>query len=237
MYHCGTRTVLTSLSDFLPPQSQCCIELVFLKATSDLHLGRVSVCFSVFISFDLSAAIVFVFSWYSFQVFSNALWSVSRVWSRDLFCVHFIHYIQVISAGTKLSLVPGCKWPPDLGLLSTFHYSPWPLPASCLPPSSDHSLLRFFFLNFIFLIILFFISTCLVKFLHIPKCKLYSLVHFSATDSAWLEEALKKYTMKAASSLNISLFVIVGTSLLIWEALVGGLINRIGALWFVSTHF
>lgn len=142
MYHCGTTPVLASLSHFLlspvsvlhwvgfpqghqwPPSwpGQCLLFCVHLTWSVS------SYCFCLPLMF--------------FPSLLKRSLKCLKVWSRDLSCAHSIHSPQVISAGTKLSLVPGCRWPPDLGLLLTFHYSPWPLPASCPPPPSDHSLLH-----------------------------------------------------------------------------------------------
>lgn len=65
------------LSLSLPIHSYCFSGSAHLKVTGDLHLGRFSVCFSVFISLARSAT-VFLFSFScSFWVFSRAPWSVS----------------------------------------------------------------------------------------------------------------------------------------------------------------
>lgn len=151
---------------FSCPQSQSCIESGFLKATSDLHLGRVGICFSVFISLDVSAAIVFVFPWCSFRVFSK----LSQVWSWDFSCAHSIHSPQVISAGTKLGLVPGAD---ELQILvSCSHFIILPDLFQHPLPHPHLTILYYMFFNFfifIFLVIYFFISTCIVKFLLLPQ--------------------------------------------------------------------
>lgn len=124
LYHCGIRTASTSLSLVFPSP------LLHWGGSPHRIQGPpswlVSVCFSVFISLDLSAALVLASSSCSFCVFSSTRWSVSG-FGPGIF--HSINSPRQISA--KTNLVPGYTWLPGLGVILPKYC---PLTSSSIPP-------------------------------------------------------------------------------------------------------